>query len=188
MAEPMKSLAAAAFGGYLRALAPVDLPARVTILQGEDMGCPSLLVDLAAGHVRVVPPRDRRPGRAQAIDDFTAVVAAPSTGPDVMSTDFAGHGVVVPGAPQGIGASIAAYFVARQATVVLMDLDGDLAAQTAAAFGGGAHAVAGDVSRRADVQRAVRACAERPATWMSWWRTPGSPAWYWIGLQPGIST
>jgi len=83
MAEPMKSFAAAAFGGYLRALAPVDLPARVTILQGEDMGRPSLLVDLAAGHVRVVPPRDRRPGRAQALDDFTAAVAAPL--PDRMS-------------------------------------------------------------------------------------------------------
>jgi NAD(P)-dependent dehydrogenase (short-subunit alcohol dehydrogenase family) len=78
-----------------------------------------------------------------------------------MSADFAGHGVVVTGAAQGIGASIAGYFVARQATVVLMDIDGDLAAQTAAALGGGAHAVAGDVSRRADVRRAVGACAER---------------------------
>lgn len=46
--------AAAAFGGYLRALALVDLPARVTIHQGADMGRPSLLlVDLAAGDDRV---------------------------------------------------------------------------------------------------------------------------------------
>ena len=41
------------FGGYLRALALLDLPARVTILQGQDMGRPSrLLVDLAAGDYR----------------------------------------------------------------------------------------------------------------------------------------
>jgi PhzF family phenazine biosynthesis protein len=46
--------AAAAFGGYLRALALVDIPARVTILQGEAMGRPSrLLVDLVAGDDRV---------------------------------------------------------------------------------------------------------------------------------------
>ena len=43
-----------AFGGYLRALALVDVPARVTIRQGQDMGRPSrLLVDLAAGDERV---------------------------------------------------------------------------------------------------------------------------------------
>jgi len=105
-----------------------------------------------------------------------------------MSTDFAGHGVVVPGAVQGIGTSIAAYFVARQATVVLMDLDGDLSAQTAAAFGGGAHAVAGDVSPGPMSSERSAPVPSGPATWMSWWRTPGSPARYWIGLQPGIST
>jgi PhzF family phenazine biosynthesis protein len=39
--------AAAAFGGYLRALGLVDPPSRVTVLQGEDMGSPSrLLVDI----------------------------------------------------------------------------------------------------------------------------------------------
>ncbi len=52
--DPATGAAAAAFGGYLRALALVDVPARVTILQGEDMGRPSrLLVDLAAGDDRV---------------------------------------------------------------------------------------------------------------------------------------
>ena len=52
--DPATGAAAAAFGGYLRALALVDLPARVTILQGEDMGHPSrLLVDVAAGDERV---------------------------------------------------------------------------------------------------------------------------------------
>jgi PhzF family phenazine biosynthesis protein len=52
--DPATGAAAAAFGGYLRALALVDVPARVTILQGQDMGRPSrLLVDLAAGDERV---------------------------------------------------------------------------------------------------------------------------------------
>jgi PhzF family phenazine biosynthesis protein len=52
--DPATGAAAAAFGGYLRALARVDIPARVTILQGKDMGRPSrLLVDLAAGDERV---------------------------------------------------------------------------------------------------------------------------------------
>ncbi len=47
--DPATGAAGAAFGGYLRALALVEIPARVTILQGEDMGRPSrLLVDLAA--------------------------------------------------------------------------------------------------------------------------------------------
>lgn len=52
--DPATGAAAAAFGGYLRTLALVDVPARVTILQGADMGRPSrLLVDLTAGEDRV---------------------------------------------------------------------------------------------------------------------------------------
>jgi len=52
--DPATGAAAAAFGGYLRALGLVALPARVTILQGADMGRPSrLLVDLTAGDDRV---------------------------------------------------------------------------------------------------------------------------------------
>ncbi len=46
--DPATGAAAAAFGGYLRSLELVDLPAQVTILQGQDMGCPSRLsVDLS---------------------------------------------------------------------------------------------------------------------------------------------
>jgi PhzF family phenazine biosynthesis protein len=41
--DPATGAAAAAFGGYLRLLGLVDLPARVTIHQGDDMGRPSLL-------------------------------------------------------------------------------------------------------------------------------------------------
>jgi PhzF family phenazine biosynthesis protein len=52
--DPATGAAAAAFGGYLRALAMVDLPARITILQGADMGRPSrLLVDVTADNKRV---------------------------------------------------------------------------------------------------------------------------------------
>ncbi len=48
--DPATGAAAAAFGGYLRSLGFATPPARVTILQGADMGRPSrLLVDLAAG-------------------------------------------------------------------------------------------------------------------------------------------
>ncbi len=52
--DPATGAAAAAFGGYLRTLGLVDLPARITILQGADMGRPSrLLVGLAEGQDRV---------------------------------------------------------------------------------------------------------------------------------------
>jgi PhzF family phenazine biosynthesis protein len=46
--------AAAAFGGYLRSLGLVEAPARVTILQGEDMGRPcELLIDIPLNDDRV---------------------------------------------------------------------------------------------------------------------------------------
>jgi len=45
--DPATGAAAAAFGGYLRALGLLDVPAQVTVLQGEDMGRPSrLLIDI----------------------------------------------------------------------------------------------------------------------------------------------
>ncbi len=52
--DPATGAAAAALGGYLRALDLVDLPAQVTVLQGEDMGRPSrLLIDLDDADDRV---------------------------------------------------------------------------------------------------------------------------------------
>lgn len=52
--DPATGAAAAAFGGYLRQGGHVALPATVTVLQGEDLGRPSLLTveipeDLASG-------------------------------------------------------------------------------------------------------------------------------------------
>ena len=48
--DPATGAAAAAFGGYLRALHFVSPPAQVTVLQGHDMGRPSLLiVDIPTG-------------------------------------------------------------------------------------------------------------------------------------------
>jgi len=52
--DPATGAAAAAFGGYLRELGLVPLPARVTIDQGVDMGRPSrLLVDIEPDDPRV---------------------------------------------------------------------------------------------------------------------------------------
>jgi PhzF family phenazine biosynthesis protein len=42
--DPATGAAAAAFGGYLRALGLIATPAQVTILQGDDMGRPSVIV------------------------------------------------------------------------------------------------------------------------------------------------
>lgn len=53
--DPATGAAAAAFGGYLREVGAVEAGARITILQGADMGCPSrLLVVLLAESDRVL--------------------------------------------------------------------------------------------------------------------------------------
>ncbi|MGC9666048.1 PhzF family phenazine biosynthesis isomerase [Planosporangium sp. 12N6] len=62
--DPATGAAAAAFGGYLRALHLVDLPARITLLQGADMGSPSrLLVDVTGDDDRVRVTGGARPIR-----------------------------------------------------------------------------------------------------------------------------
>jgi PhzF family phenazine biosynthesis protein len=70
--DPATGAAAAAFGGYLRALGLVRMPARIEIRQGDDMGRPSRLrveigeeggIRVAGGAVRIADascPRDDR--------------------------------------------------------------------------------------------------------------------------------
>lgn len=52
--DPATGAAAAAFGGYLRALGLIKPPAQVTVLQGEDMGSPSrLLIHVTPDDTRI---------------------------------------------------------------------------------------------------------------------------------------
>jgi NAD(P)-dependent dehydrogenase (short-subunit alcohol dehydrogenase family) len=76
---------------------------------------------------------------------------------------FDGKAVLVTGAAQGMGRAISERFVEEGAAVTLFDLDADLVAETARELSGlgRATAVAGDVSRRDDVRRAVDTCVEQ---------------------------
>jgi NAD(P)-dependent dehydrogenase (short-subunit alcohol dehydrogenase family) len=74
------------------------------------------------------------------------------------TTRFAGHGVVVTGAARGIGAATARRFAQEGARVLVTDVDGSEAEQTAAALrddGLAARARACDVADRASVEAAV---------------------------------
>lgn len=82
----------------------------------------------------------------------------------MSSAEFAGKAVIVTGAAQGIGRTIAEQFLQRGARVLIFDLDAELATKTAQQLspdGGLVVSVGGDVSRREDVHRAVEICLER---------------------------
>ena len=68
-----------------------------------------------------------------------------------------GKSTLVTGAGSGFGAAIARAYAREGARVVLMDLNGPAADAVAASIGPAALAVAGDVTRRADIDRAVAA-------------------------------
>jgi 3-oxoacyl-[acyl-carrier protein] reductase len=71
-----------------------------------------------------------------------------------------GKVAIVTGAAGGFGEGIARLFVAEGAKVLIADLDGDKAKAVADALGAHARAVRCDVSQRADIDAAVRACVE----------------------------
>ena len=83
-----------------------------------------------------------------------------------MSTGdrFEGKGVVVTGAAQGIGRAVARAFAAEGAGVVMVDNEADVLSETVdsiRASGGKVEGAPGDVSKRADVKRAVDLAVER---------------------------
>jgi 3-oxoacyl-[acyl-carrier protein] reductase len=67
-----------------------------------------------------------------------------------------GKVALVTGGASGFGAEIARSYVREGAKVVILDLNGDGARQVAAEAGDGAVAVAGDVTKKADVEAAVK--------------------------------
>lgn len=71
-----------------------------------------------------------------------------------------GKTALVTGAASGFGAEIARVFAREGAKVALFDLNGPGAEAVAAGIGAAAVAVAGDVTRRADVDRALDVAAE----------------------------
>ena len=73
---------------------------------------------------------------------------------------FDGKSVLVTGAAQGMGRAIATRFLEEGASVTVFDLDADLLEQTSRELSalGPVAASSGDVSRRADVRRAVETC------------------------------
>jgi 3-oxoacyl-[acyl-carrier protein] reductase len=78
---------------------------------------------------------------------------------DLLSQD--GRVAFVTGAARGIGAAVVRAFVEKGARVAAFDRDGDAAAAAAAPLGDRVLPLAGDVSRRADVEAAVAAVLAR---------------------------
>ena len=75
--------------------------------------------------------------------------------------DFGGQVAVVTGGAQGIGLAVARRLAEAGARCVLWDADGGLAAESAAALGGGAEGVALDVTDHAAVAEAAQDAASR---------------------------
>lgn len=74
--------------------------------------------------------------------------------------DLNGHVAIVTGGAQGIGQAVVERFAASGASVEIWDLDGDLAAETAASIGGAVSARAVDVT---DAEATMRAAKDTEA-------------------------
>lgn len=81
--------------------------------------------------------------------------------PETNDRDLAGRVCLVTGAASGIGKGIAARLAEEGAVVVIADLNGEAAEQTAAELGGGAMGVAVDIADRAAVDAMTEAVMER---------------------------
>jgi 3-oxoacyl-[acyl-carrier protein] reductase len=73
---------------------------------------------------------------------------------------LAGKTALVTGAASGFGVEIATTFAREGAKVVIMDLNGEGAARTAASIGDAATAITGDVTKAADIDAAVAATVD----------------------------
>ena len=69
--------------------------------------------------------------------------------------DLNGHVAIVTGGAQGIGLAVVERFAASGATVLIWDLDEDLAEETASAVQGNVHARRVDVTDYAEVEEAT---------------------------------
>jgi len=78
-----------------------------------------------------------------------------------VSSLLSGQTAIVTGAATGIGEAIASRLAASGATLAIIDLDLDGAQKVADDLGGGAFAVRADVSRSAEVQKAVETVLAR---------------------------
>lgn len=78
-----------------------------------------------------------------------------------MNLDLSGKVALVTGGASGIGASCAKLFAAEGAKVVVADRDGEAAERMARELGGGAIAVAADVSKEADCAAMVDFAVQR---------------------------
>ncbi|WP_315836045.1 glucose 1-dehydrogenase [Bradyrhizobium prioriisuperbiae] len=71
-----------------------------------------------------------------------------------------GKSALVTGGASGFGAEIVLSYVREGASVVILDLNGEGAAKIAAEAGKTAIAVAGDVTKKADIEKAVKAAVD----------------------------
>lgn len=81
--------------------------------------------------------------------------------PDIRVIDLSGKSIVVTGGATGLGADMAALFVRLGANVLLVDIDGDAALDTAGKIGPAATGIACDISDEASVAELATAARRK---------------------------